>query len=390
MSESEVLRTEFPSKPASMMASMAKRPMDVLFLLGLLTIPLQVVQVDIAQPGQIWMLLTLPFVVLARSVRLSFIEIVTFLAFIAYAIALTTLQGYPRIKAGDQIFKFAVIYPGFYYVGRGFGTTYARRPPPVGYGILALLLAVQVLVQALKPPYLYQELDFAEGALHGTFKERNWIAMYFFMASYFLFESQSAKSAKDAASFLILNAIVTFFSQSKTVIVACGGVVFFRSRLSPVLKVLTIIIGAYLYWQFFASDLSGDMLRVRLEDERGLAFDQSLHLLSSNILGYGFGYVEAYFSGIALAVQGLGEGTNSVFSVPLDLMIIAGAVGLVAWLVFFCGFGLGATTILAPIAALSLLNPLHQSEIVYFFIGMLLSGAIHRRSYDAAEPEPSS
>ena len=75
-------------------------------------------------------------------------------------------------------------------------------------------------------------------------------------------------------------------------------------------------------------------------------------------------------------IRGLGEGTNSVFSVPLDLAIIAGAGGLIFWSVFFLGVGLRAVGILAPIAALSLLNPLHQSELVYLFLGMLVSRAL--------------
>ncbi|MCD4661583.1 hypothetical protein, partial [Agrobacterium sp.] len=42
-------------------------------------------------------------------------------------------------------------------------------------------------------------------------------------------------------------------------------------------------------------------------------------------------------------------------------------------LVIFAGVGNSATRVLAPIAALSLLNPLHQSELVYFFMGFLVS-----------------
>jgi hypothetical protein len=62
--------------------------------------------------------------------------------------------------------------------------------------------------------------------------------------------------------------------------------------------------------------------------------------------------------------------------VPLDLLIIAGPIGLVAWAVFFAGSGTGSFSVLAPVAALSLLNPLHQAESIYFFVGMLIS--IHR------------
>lgn len=389
--DAEVPSGALPAAPSTALPAStpaAGRGTDALFVLGLLAIPLQVVQVGPAQPGQLWMLLALPFV-LRAGLRLSPVEALTFLAFIAYATALTALGDYPRVKAGEQVFKFAVIYPGFYCVGRGLGAGYARRAMPVGYAFLAALLAFEILVERFKPPFVYQELNFAEGALHGTFKERNWIGMYFFMLTYFIFEFRSSKGVRDVLLFVASNALVTFFCQSKTIIVACGIVVLLRSRLPLVLKVAAAVVGAALYWQFFASDLSDDMIRVRIEDERGLAYDQSMLMLSRNAFGYGFGYVEAYFGQLSLSVIGLGEGTNSVFSVPLDLAIVAGAVGVAAWAVFFCGVGLGATAVLAPVAVLSLLNPLHQSEIVYFFIGMLVSGAVQARERAAPDRGPS-
>lgn len=99
----------------------------------------------------------------------------------------------------------------------------------------------------------------------------------------------------------------------------------------------------------------------------------AIKLVKNNFLGYGFGFVEAYFANSSLIIKGLGEGINSVFAGPLDLFIIAGAAGVVFWLVFFVGIGNGTIMTLLPIAALSLLNPVHQSELVYFFIGMLVS-----------------
>ena len=352
---------------------------DALFILGMLTIPLEFVQIGPAQPGQLWMLVALPFVALSRKIHISRAETICFSIFALYVLSLMFIEGYPRVKAGEQAFKFLFLYPGFYYIGRGFGTFYTERCIPFGYKTLIALLIAEYLVQALHLPVLYQEVDFQQSVLHGTFKERNWIAMFFFLSSYYIFEFQSMKKATDVVVFLAFNAIVTLLSQSKTSIVACGIVVLTRSRLPIILKTFILLAGAYLYWQLFSGDLASDQLQDRLSEERGLAYDQSLLLISKNVFGYGFGYVEAYFSQLALVVQGLGEGTNSVFSVPLDLMIIAGGVGFAAWLVFFCGIGLGATTVLAPIAALSLLNPLHQSDIVYFFIGMLLSGNEHRR-----------
>jgi len=120
-------------------------------------------------------------------------------------------------------------------------------------------------------------------------------------------------------------------------------------------------------------------LRVRLQDERGLAFEQGIKLIGENWTGYGFGFVEGYFSQLWFTVMGLGLGTNSFFSSPLDFMVIAGFAGLAFWLVFFAGAGLSSVFLLAPVAAWSLVNPLHQSEIVYLFVGFLVSWGLERR-----------
>jgi O-antigen ligase len=75
-----------------------------------------------------------------------------------------------------------------------------------------------------------------------------------------------------------------------------------------------------------------------------------------------------------------------VFSAPLDLLLIAGIPGLIFWAVFFLGIGLRSVSLLLPIAAWSLINPLHQSEITYLFIGFLVAWGLQKRaSYPAQD-----
>jgi hypothetical protein len=161
-----------------------------------------------------------------------------------------------------------------------------------------------------------------------------------------------------------------------------------RVRMPLLLKTALAVMGALLYWDLFADDFSDEHLRVRMEQERGLALDTGLALVANNPFGYGLGYVESYFSNLPMKIMGLGLGTNSVFCAPLDLAIIAGPVGFLAWLVFFAGFGIRCVGTLAPVAALSLLNPLHQSEFVYCFLGMLVS--LHRHKRAAADTSQST
>jgi hypothetical protein len=343
---------------------------------GLLTLPFQVVQISIAQPAHLWMLVALGFMLVYRSVRFSPAEIAVFSIFLCVTI-IVTMQDYPRVKSVEQLSKFAFFYPGFYLIGRWLGGKFSSRDIPLGYMFLFGSLAFQYLTQKFSLPVIFQEIDFGEGALHGTFRERNWLAVYYLLFSYVVLLKDS--SNKKFLWFFLLNGLVMLLSGSKTTFVAAGIIFLFQSRLPLVYKLVPLIIGAIFYVTIFSDEFSDEKLNVKLEEERGLAYQASIELIEKNPLGYGLGFVEAYFSSNAIQIKGLGAGTNSVFSVPLDLMIISGVAGLALWLVIFAGVGNNAVIALAPIAALSLLNPMHQSEIVYFFTGFIVSLARRQR-----------
>jgi hypothetical protein len=302
--------------------------------------------------------------------------------FFVYVWPLTLGTEFSRVKMADQLLKFSLIYPAFYCVGRSFGIRYSQQPAPVNYYLIAALIAAEIAVQQLALPYLYKELDFQFGALHGTFKERTWLAVFFFLLSYWMLENihpeERDRSSIAVLAFVIVNALIAIFSGSKTTLVACGIVLLARVRMPFRSKAALGVLGALLYFGLFANEFSDEHLRIRIEQERGRALEEGMALVADNPLGYGLGFVESYFSTLPLKIMGLGEGTNSVFSAPLDLAIVAGPAGLVLWLVFFFGLGIRCVGMLAPVAALSLLNPLHQSEFVYFFLGMLVS--VNRRN----------
>jgi hypothetical protein len=360
----------------------ASRLTDFIFITGMLTMPFQVVQIGIAQPVHVWVIFALGVMVWTRNFRPTGIEIFTLVAFWAAILFLVVAVNENRLKVAEQLFKFCIIYPGFYFVGRWLGSVYFNRRLPLGYVFLAALLVFEIAVQRLSLPYIYKEdLIFAQNALHGTFKERNWLASYVFLFSYVLFEAAQRNRSfeiRQTGYFILINLVTMVLTASKTAFVAVGIVLLLKSRAHVLLKGFTLVVGAVVYWYLFSDDFSERTLNIRLQNERGLAFQVATDLISNNPFGYGVGFVESYFSNLALPVLGLGAGVNSIFSVPLDLMIIAGPFGLLFWLVFFAGVGLGAKVALLPVACLSLLNPLHQSEIVYFFVGMLISYARRR------------
>ena len=354
-----------------------------LFMLGLALLPLQALPLGIVQPSQLWAVGALALLIQRAQIRVSLTEVLVYAMFMGFALVATFFAGYPHIKMAEQLMKFGFIYPAFYLIGRALSEHYRQRPLPFGYTLLWLWLGVQYAVQYFQIPYLYHPVEFMQDALYGTFKERNWLAIYFFLAAYVLF-LRSARTPRDALYFVALGVAVALLSQSKTVLIPVGMVMLLHVPRRWGFKTLLVAAGTALYVWRFGSELSGQLLQVRLQDERGLAFLQSVQLLSDNWLGYGFGFVEAYFSSLWFSIKGLGVGTNSVFSSPLDFLLIAGIPGLIFWGVFFAGIGLRSVALLAPIAAWSLLNPLHQSEIVYLFIGWLVACGLHQHATSLA------
>lgn len=344
---------------------------------GLLLMPIQFVQVGGAQLSQLWALAFVAWLILQRQAEVRPVELGAWLFFLACALVGTALTDYPRIKATEQVIKFGLIYPAFYLCGRAVGRQTLGRTLPHGYALLALALALEWLVQYLQVPVLHQHVAFMQGALHGTFKERNWLAIYFFLASYLLFLS-SSRSVGQALKFMLMGVAVALLSESKTILVPVGLVLLVHMPRHWGIKTVLLTAGTVLFIWRFGHELSGQMLRVRLEEERGLALMQSLPLIADNIWGYGFGFVEAYFAKLWITVKGLGWGTNAIFCSPLDLVLIAGVAGALLWLVVFGGVGLGAFWLALPVAAWSLLNPLHQSEMVYFFLGWLATQGVAR------------
>src|SRR3569623_2651463 len=137
-------------------------------------------------------------------------------------------------------------------------------------------------------------------------------------------------------------------SGSKTILIPCGIVVMLHYPGRGTMKLAAVAGGAALYIWLFVHELTGDLQRVRLEDERGLAFMQSAGLVAKEYLGYGFGIVEAHFSSLWFSIKGLGQGANTIFLTHLDFMKIAGNPGLLYWSLYFDGAGLQSIALLAP------------------------------------------
>lgn len=350
-----------------------------LFLAGLVLMSLQWLQVSIVQFQQLWAVLALALLIQRAEIRAGVTETLVFAMFLGFALVATFFSGYPHIKMVEQIMKFGFLYPAFYLVGRALGTHYLQRKLPFGYTLLWIWLLLQYAVQYFQVPFIYHPVGFMQDVLYGTFKERNWLAIFFFLIAYAMF-LQSSRTSRDVLSFALMGVAVALLSGSKSILIPVGIASLLQVPGRWGIKVILIVAGTGFYIWLFGSELSGPLLQVRLQDERGLAFQQSMLLLTYNWLGYGFGFVESYFSNLWFDIKGLGLGVNSVFSTPLDLLLIAGLPGLMFWAVFFLGAGLRSVSLLMPIAAWSLVNPLHQSEITYLFIGFFVARGLQQRA----------
>ncbi|WP_341677875.1 hypothetical protein [Niveibacterium sp. SC-1] len=337
----------------------------------MLLIPLQNVKLGPAQPAHLWALAFLGILVLHKEIRATAWELFVYALFMAVALVNTRYGGFEHIKAGEQIMKFGLIYPAFYLVGRAYGEQGDGRLP-VGLKYLFVFVAVQFAVEWFKPPVLYRTTNFAVGAMHGTFLERGWLANYVLLVAY-LWYLRTDRALRATVAFLAVNILLALLTQSKSTLVQCGLLLLFTMRAPIGLKISLVIAGGFAYWAYFSAQLTGDMLRVRLEEERGLAMAETVRVLARDGWGHGFGFVESYFSRLWFSVRGLGLGANSIFCAPVDLAVIAGFAGVLFWAVFFGGLGLSSLRYMTPIAAGSIINPFHQGELIYLFAGLLIA-----------------
>ncbi len=112
------------------------------------------------------------------------------------------------------------------------------------------------------------------------------------------------------------------------------------NKIPPILKLRTTIITLIfiaLVVSFFILNsiltppiITSEMIAEKLQHERGKAFIVAIDLLSkSNWLGgYGWGFIEAYFSTHSLDIIGLGEGISMIFNSYLNEWISVGILGL--------------------------------------------------------------
>ncbi len=311
------------------------------------------------------------------------------------------------------IIKYFIIFPAAFYVGRTIVQKISIKQLifiiEVSLSVFALL---GFLFYFLPMPIFLTDLLTNFRVVHefkGTFFEPGDFATVvgaFLVASFFLrYEYKLWPQVK--YSLIIFYAFIILallFSRNKTVWVAYGLImlyfVFYKVKLSfhknwqqtyssamvfiskinevKLLLLLFIIITVF----YFINDnlkepiISFEMLEYKWEHERGKALLVVLELLKDTnwFGGYGFGFIESYFSDYGDAILGLGEGSAMIFNSYLDIWLSASIFGLIFhFTILYISFSVKYLfTMVIPLYffIFANTNPVIGNEFYYVFLGL--------------------
>jgi hypothetical protein len=343
----------------------------------------------------------------------------------------------PKFDEMKFITKYLLIFPAAYYSGM-------RAAEKLSIEKLVMVLEIVVFVYCLNafminfahlPPSIMDKIvSYREGFggvryldYQGTFFEAGWLAMgvgsVAVTASLIRYELHLWPKKKVWIYMLYGFVIMTLgFSRNKTVWIALVLILLMlviyktylllmhSNRYQPVhmvnknavLKLLhrvdsvKVILAVFFLIIFFfiinnslnEPIITSAMLQEKLEKERGKVFLIIIDLLKQSYFfgGYGFGFIEAYFTLIPQDVLGLGEGSAMIFNSYLDIWISASIFGLIfhLGLVYISTNNRYFVTIVIPLFyfIFANFNPAIGDESYYLFLGLsfgIAKALTHRR-----------
>ena len=342
-------------------------------------------------------------------------------------IALISLNSIaPKLNESNFLIKFVVIFPISFYVGARVLDKLSLREFLSAVDTALWFYVISWLVIMFVPlPYSILEKivhlrDFGNGILEflpfqGTFYEAGalgLIAGVVLMTSAILrYEFQIWPEKKYYSNLLyFLTLVMIIVSKNKTIWIAYVGIliflIFYKSYLLLLhsnyympqrillkdkilgkftrINSLYLLVGALLLvmvfflYNTFAPEpiINMKMLQFKMEHERGAQFMISWDLIErSNFFGgYGFGFVEAYFS--HLNVMGVGLGSGSINNIILDMWLQGSIIAVIYLLgLFYISFcNRSYFTILIPVFffVFGITNPIISEEF-YLFLGISYS-----------------
>jgi len=393
---------------------------QIAYFLLFFLLSLSVVKIPVgfdARVGQIFILLLFGLILLydARYKTINIKILMYFLTFGILVSVISKLSSYEKIGEMKFIIKYIFIFPASFYVGMKMfqfltvrQIVYILETIGVVYGIVAFVLFVHPV-----PSIMHIREGFVD--FEGTFYEPSglaeaiglilvssfalrvqfniWKRPYIVFSTY-IFLIIVALMTKNKAVWISLFGIMVFSMFYKIITMFILGkklsisafVDIYKSSLEnlkkiSVIKILSILMGFGVFLYMYNASLeepifSEKMFQEKLETERGKAFKITMKLLekSDYIGGYGFGFVESYFSKSREEVLGLGEGVSMIFNSYLDAWLSGSFVNLFFQLsLLFISFSTKfLLSMLIPVFLFigANLNPLYGDEYYYLFLGL--------------------
>ncbi len=390
-----------------------------LFFIMFALLSLSVVKIGPMRVGQISVIVIFILIIIHDILNKKLnVKLIIFLwIFPLFFIFITKFSDYPKIKEMTMIIKYMTTLPASFYVGSRIVTFIGRKglislqeKLVIFYGVMAIFLStypIAFLIHDRGALTGFQGTFFESGHLSSTvimafflttllrfdFKipfKSNLTAILFFAFTFFILLATRNKTIWIGSIFSFMF-IIIHFMYTKYILT---GFAYNKKSINKYLKrmksfnipltallILIFIIFAYIYNSYLLEKpmITSELLQVKIEEERGLAFVYAIQLLKdSSWLGmYGFGFVEYYFGSLFVHVLGLGGGSASIFNSYLDIWISVGLVGLLYYLLLLkSAFSFRyLVTMILPIFMfiMSNFNPFAASEFYFIFLGMLFS-----------------
>ena len=380
----------------------------ILILFVLFSMSLSIVSINAGiniRIGQLAILLMFGFVLLDDLKNKSINETLL-VFFIFFAILLTFVSkssSYSKIDEMKFVIKYTLIFPATFYIGQWSVRNFKIED---FFKVIEISLASYILMAFILSVYpigfLYNDRGELSG-FQGTFFETGWLALVvgaftitsilgrldfnlkFSKIQYILyfFSMIALVLSKNKTIWMGIFLIITFIILFKSIIASKENVKESVKKLKAINSFYFIFAFIVFVTLFFAVNsilaepiVSVAMLEEKLNDERGKAYLVAIRLIENSdwFGGYGFGFIQQYFSVYTDEIIGLDENSGMIFNSYLDVWISVGILGVLFHFLLL-KFAFSRTHLLTMILPIywfiaANTNPTIGDEYYYLFLGI--------------------
>ena len=380
----------------------------ILILFVLFSMSLSIVSINAGiniRIGQLAILLMFGFVLLDDLKNKSINETLL-VFFIFFAILLTFVSkssSYSKIDEMKFVIKYTLIFPATFYIGQWSVRNFKIED---FFKVIEISLASYILMAFILSVYpigfLYNDRGELSG-FQGTFFETGWLALVvgaftissilgrldfnlkFSKVQYILyfFSMIALVLSKNKTIWMGIFLIITFIILFKSIIASKENVKESVKKLKAINSFYFIFAFIVFVTLFFAVNsilaepiVSVAMLEEKLNDERGKAYLVAIRLIENSdwFGGYGFGFIQQYFSVYTDEIIGLDENSGMIFNSYLDVWISVGILGVLFHFLLL-KFAFSRTHLLTMILPIywfiaANTNPTIGDEYYYLFLGI--------------------